>query len=103
MAIAVCTTTDSREEAMAIARACVEEGLVACAHLDEIDSVYLWDGKLNEDHEVRLMLKASETALDRIKETIARLHSYDEPAVYVFPITDGSASYLDWIEANSKG
>ncbi|ADZ69993.1 divalent-cation tolerance protein CutA [Polymorphum gilvum] len=103
MPIAVCTTTATREEARAIARACVEAGLVACAHLDEIDSLYVWDGKLAEDREIRVMLKAADAAWPRIEALIRAMHSYEEPAIYVFPITAGSASYLSWIEARSAG
>ncbi len=101
--IAICTTTSSRAEAVAIARACVEEGLAACVHLDEIDSFYLWEGKMNEDREYRLLLKASDNAYDRIEARIRELHSYDEPAIYAFPVTRAGVSYSSWVEANSAG
>ena len=103
MAIAICTTTSTREEAGAIAKACVEAGLAACVHIDTIESCFIWDGALCEETEYRLMIKASDAAYTAVEAQIAALHSYDEPAVYVLPITAGSQSYLGWIESQSKG
>ncbi|MBO6758994.1 MAG: divalent-cation tolerance protein CutA [Roseibium sp.] len=103
MALAVCTTTSSREEAQAIARACVDAGIAACAHLDEISSVFYWDGAVQEETEIRLMLKTSEAAYKAVEAMILDHHSYDEPAIYAFEIATGSPSYLAWIEDNSAG
>ncbi len=103
MTLAVCTTTGTREEAREIARACVEAGLAACVHIDEIESCYLWKGQLSEDTEFRLMMKASGGAYDALESRIRQLHSYEEPAIYAFPIEKGSPSYLRWVEENSKG
>ncbi|GGB37638.1 cytochrome c biogenesis protein [Roseibium aquae] len=103
MAIAVCTTTGTREEARAIARACVEARLVACAHLDEIESCFFWDGAMQEEREVRVMLKTIEESYDAVVDMIQKHHSYEEPAIYAFKIDVGSASYLQWILDNSCG
>jgi len=103
MALAVCTTTATRDEAKAIARACVEARLVACAHLDEIESCFFWDGAMQEEQEIRVMLKTSEASYDAVVDMIRSVHSYDEPAIYAFRIDAGSSSYLQWIEDNSSG
>lgn len=48
------TTPPTRDEALRIASGLVEQHLVACAQLSDVESVYLWDGKLQQEHEWRL-------------------------------------------------
>ncbi len=97
MLLAVCTTTETKEEARTIARAAVEAGLAACVHMEEITSLYMWDGKVNEGVEVRLTMKTAAEAYPALEALIQRLHSYDLPAVYAFEVVKGSAAYMEWV------
>ena len=97
MLLAVCTTTETKEEAQAIARAAVEVKLAACVHMEEITSLYMWDGKVHEGGEVRLTMKTAADAYPALETLIQRLHSYDLPAVYAFEVVKGSAAYLEWV------
>ncbi|WP_094461987.1 divalent-cation tolerance protein CutA [Pannonibacter phragmitetus] len=97
MLLAVCTTTETKEEARAIARAAVEAGLAACVHMEEITSHYMWDSKVHEGREVRLTMKTAADAYPALEALIQRLHSYDLPAVYAFEVVKGSAAYLEWV------
>ncbi|MEH0069555.1 divalent-cation tolerance protein CutA [Pannonibacter sp. Pt2-lr] len=97
MLLAVCTTTEAKEEARTIARAAVEAGLAACVHMEEITSLYMWDGKVNEGGEVRLTMKTAAEAYPALEALIQRLHSYDLPAVYAFEVVKGSPAYMEWV------
>ena len=97
MLLAVCTTTETKEEARTIARAAVEAGLAACVHMEEITSLYMWDGKVNEGSEVRLTMKTAADAYPALEALIQRLHSYDLPAVYAFEVVKGSVAYMEWV------
>ncbi|WP_232897220.1 divalent-cation tolerance protein CutA [Pontibaca salina] len=97
------TTVASREEARKIASACVEQGLAACAHIDEIESVFFWNDAVQNAAEYRVFLKTAGASYDQVEKLIASLHSYDEPAIFSLPITQGSESYLRWIAENSSG
>jgi periplasmic divalent cation tolerance protein len=97
MLLAVCTTTETKEEAQTIARAAVEAGLAACVHMEEITSLYMWEGKVNEGSEVRLTMKTAADAYPELEALIQRLHSYDLPAVYAFEVVKGSAAYMEWV------
>ncbi|MRX50887.1 divalent cation tolerance protein CutA [Paracoccus sp. S-4012] len=103
MAIEVHTTTGTREEARRIARMAVEQGLCACAHIDEIESVYAWKGQVENETEFRLVMKCSKAASEALQTLILAHHPYEEPAIVVLPIIGGSESYLSWIAANSDG
>ena len=55
--IAVFTTTDSLEEARAIASMLVERRLAACVQISTIESVYTWRGTAQNEREFRLLAK----------------------------------------------
>lgn len=101
MAIMVGTTVDSNQEAQNIAAACVKSGIAACAHIDEIKSLFFWDGEVKDGVEYRVFLKTVDASYEAIADVINSHHSYDEPAIFCIPISRGSDTYLKWIEDNS--
>lgn len=101
MTLAVCTTTETREDAQKIARAAVEVRLAACVHVDEITSIYVWNGAVQEGREFRLTMKTTPAAYAALEALIRRLHPYDLPAIYAFEVATGSADYLAWIAAST--
>ncbi|NBN63567.1 divalent-cation tolerance protein CutA [Pannonibacter tanglangensis] len=97
MTLAVCTTTETREDAQKIARACVAARLAACVHIEEIASIYVWQGDVQEGREFRLTMKTTAEAYPALETLIQQHHSYDLPAIYAFEVVTGSAGYLDWV------
>lgn len=90
------TTTKDKEEARRIARRLVEQKLAACVNMYPIDSVYVWEGKIEEDIEVALSIKTTSNRVELIKECIRTMHNYDLPAIISWKI-DGEKEYLKWI------
>jgi len=89
--------TSPREEGERIARALVEEKLVACVNVGEVNSYFRWEGEVQEEGEVLLIMK---TRSGKVKEIIGRiqeLHSYEVPEIIALPIIDGHEGYLDWV------
>lgn len=95
--LAVFTTTASREDARRIASALVERGLVACAQLSDIESVYRWKGSLQQEPECRLMLKTTAARYAAVEAAIRELHAYELPAVFAVPVTQAFGSYAAWV------
>ncbi|HVQ08673.1 MAG TPA: divalent-cation tolerance protein CutA [Allosphingosinicella sp.] len=92
------------DEAGRIARAVVEERLAACANiLGTCRSIYRWQGEVEEADEVAALFKTSETAAPRLVARIEALHSYDVPAITVWPISEASAAYAGWVRAETSG
>lgn len=90
-------------EAERIGRTVVEEQLAACINiLAPCRSIYRWQGKVEEATEVPAILKTSTATADRLIARIAELHSYDVPAITVWPIEKALGSYADWV-AESTG
>jgi len=90
------------EEARTIARTVLREQLAACANiLGPIQSIYTWDGALTETAEIAVLFK---TALPQSKALVARivqLHSYDNPAVLVWPVSYCPPAFRAWVEAST--
>ena len=91
------TTTPTRDEALRIARGLVEQGLVACAQLSDIESVYLWDDQLQQEPECRLLLKTSADKWPEVERFIRERHSHRVPAIFALPVTQASQTYGAWV------
>ena len=90
-------STASREQAPVIARALVEDRLVACVNSMPVRSVYRWQGGICDEGETLLIMKTREENAGAVVAAVKRLHSYDVPEIIVLPVLKGYAPYLDWV------
>jgi periplasmic divalent cation tolerance protein len=96
-------TVSSGEEAEKIAKAVVSERLAACANiLGSIQSVYHWQGKLEQATEVALLLKTQGSVVDSLVARIRQLHSYECPAIVAIPVLGGSPEFLAWVASETS-
>jgi periplasmic divalent cation tolerance protein len=92
-------TAASKAEARKIGKALVESRLAACVNiLDNMQSIYRWEEKIQEDSEVVLIAKTTETLVPRLIDKVKSLHSYDCPCIVSLPVIDGYPPFLDWIK-----
>jgi periplasmic divalent cation tolerance protein len=97
------TTTDSRAEAMELARAAVEARLAACGQVaGPVASTYWWNDELERSEEWFVFLKTPADRYDELAAFLAERHSYDEPEILATPIASGSASFLAWIRDETR-
>lgn len=97
--IQVTTTTETKEQAEAIARHLVEEKLATCVQITgPIESIYRWKGNVEISQEWLCLIKTSETLFPQVEATIKKLHAYETPEIIAVPITKGSKEYLKWID-----
>ncbi len=90
-------------EASRIAHTLVEEGLAACVNqLPGVTSTYRWQGKLEQQCEVLLMIKTVRSNFERLRARLQTLHSYELPELIAIPLIAGSEPYLNWVRENSK-
>ncbi|NOY52715.1 MAG: divalent-cation tolerance protein CutA [Deltaproteobacteria bacterium] len=102
--IVILITASSKEEARTLARDLVETRLAACANLlPGVQSLFHWNGKVEEAEEVLLILKSRAELFERIEARVRKLHSYEVPEIIALPILNGSAPYLAWIDAETGG
>ncbi len=101
--VAVFVTCPDEPTAQAIAHHLIEKRLAACVNrLPAIRSLYLWEEAVCEDSESLLMIKTTEAGFEPLKAAILAHHPYEVPEVIALPVTQGSAPYLQWVEASVK-
>jgi periplasmic divalent cation tolerance protein len=102
MIASVYATFANDEEARRIGRAIVEERLAACVNiLGACHSIYRWQGEIEESEEVAAIFKTSAEGARALIDRIAALHSYEQPAIMVWPIAEAAGGYASWVEQNS--
>jgi len=101
-AILVLTTLPTADVAAEVARALVGEKLAACANiLPALRSIYRWEGKVQDENEVLVLLKTRRGQYEPLKARILALHPYDVPEVLAVPVEQGHGAYLDWIASET--
>jgi periplasmic divalent cation tolerance protein len=96
-------TAGDREEARKIGRQLVEAKLAACVNIiDNMNSMYMWQGKIQDDDEVILIAKTTEDRVPELTEKVKALHSYDCPCILCIPVSGGNKEFLDWIASEVK-
>jgi periplasmic divalent cation tolerance protein len=101
-ALVVLVTAPGADKAAQIARALVEERLVACGNVvPGLRSIYRWDGKVQDDSEALLVLKTTRARFEALRERVLALHPYEVPEILAFPVEAGSERYLAWIAAET--
>ena len=101
--IVVFITTSSRQEAEAIGQVLVESRLAACVNISAgVRSIFRWQGAIEHQEEVLMLVKSRRDLLPSIIEVVKRLHSYTVPEVVALPILAGSSDYLTWVDESLR-
>ncbi len=96
------TTAPSEEEAKRMAKELLEKGLIACANVSPISSLYRWKGKLTEEREAAMILKTRAERVEEVVRELRRVHPYELPCIVYFPVTGGLPEFLRWVEESTK-
>ena len=103
MVVAIYSTTSNVDNAKKIARALVEEKLVACVNIiPKIESIYRWQDKIEEDSECVIFAKTTDENVDESIEKIRQMHPYEVPDIVVLPIIKGLEKYLEYVKKETK-
>ena len=98
--IIVFNTCNSTEIASSIADTLVSKKLAACVNVvKSIESVYEWQGKIERDNEILLIIKTRQSLFSQVQNAIQELHDYELPEIIAVPIDTGEKNYLNWIKS----
>ena len=92
-------TCPDEQTAGTIANKLVEQGLAACVNIvPAIKSVYQWQGKIEQDNEILLIIKTRRDVFSRLEDLVRELHPYELPEIVAVPIDTGLKEYLNWMD-----
>lgn len=95
----VLTTCPNEQVAKTIAEHLVQEKLAACVNLlPNITSIYHWQGEIQYDNELQLLIKTDSDKFTQLNARINSLHPYDVVEVIALNIQQGDNNYLNWIQ-----
>jgi periplasmic divalent cation tolerance protein len=97
----VLVTVPNETAATAIAHNLLTAKLAACINFLGVESCYLWEGEINHDREVQLLIKTQRQLLPALSAKLTDIHPYDIPEIIAIPIVAGNAPYLNWIRQST--
>jgi periplasmic divalent cation tolerance protein len=95
-------TVSDEVEGKKIAKILLEKKLIACANLYPIDSLYNWEGSLQEDKEIAIIMKTRSELVEELIEELKSIHSYDVPCIVSWEIVKGNPEYLSWVKDETR-
>ena len=99
----VLTNVPDEAVARTIAHLLVEQRLAACVNmLPAVQSVYQWQGKLEQASEVTLLIKTTQERYTELEAAIKSAHAYQVPEIIAVPVVAGLPDYLGWIATETK-
>jgi periplasmic divalent cation tolerance protein len=87
----------SEDDAAKAAAALLDEGLIACANLVPVRSLYVWQGERGEARECGALFKTSEGLLDKAVARLAEIHPYETPAITGWRANAAAAATAAWL------
>ena len=91
----VITTESDYSNARSLANHILKMQLSKCVSLSRIDSIYWWEGSLEEAQEVQITIKTKPELLDQLILTLKKKHTYKIPQIICLRASS-SAEYKKW-------
>ncbi len=91
-------TCRDKQEAKKLVHGLLDQRLIACASIfPEVQSMYRWEGKIEESQEVKVILKTAAKHFNAVQSYIEQHCSYKIPEIVQVDIVKGNPSYLSWV------
>ena len=92
-------TVKDKKEGIFLAELALKKQLAACANIiPKILSIYLWNGKMQNDKECLLIIKTTKKKFPNLQKLIINSHSYDIPCVLSLSVSGGNPKFLEWVK-----
>lgn len=98
------STAPNMETARKIADDIVGKRLAACVNIvPGAESVYWWEGKVEREQEVLMIIKTRRELMDKLNQSVGELHPYDVHELVGMDIKGGGEKYLKWVWEETVG
>ena len=99
----VIVTHPDSEAAERLVSNLVSRRLIACGHLlPRGTSLFFWDGSLQREEEVTLLLKTIPENRELLEQEILREHPYQVPEILFLAADHVTAGYAAWVQESCK-
>lgn len=92
------TTYPNLEAAKNLAEILLKEKLAGCIHFQQIESMYEWREKIENDVEFLVRIKTRNSLYEKIEKIIKKHHSYKVPEIIAIDVTRAEENYSLWLE-----
>ncbi len=76
--------------------------LAACVNvLSPCQSVYRWQGNVQEDGEIPLIIKSTAELYPALESYLRQNHPYTLPEIVALDVAQGLPEYLSWVAAST--
>ncbi|MCA0406383.1 MAG: divalent-cation tolerance protein CutA [Proteobacteria bacterium] len=99
--LVVYTTFATEDDALRVARDMVSRKLAACAQIEPITSVYVWEGALQQEGEFRVAFKTTKAAYGALEAALKAAHPYTLPMILALPAASVEPAYAAWVAENT--
>ncbi|MEC7984342.1 MAG: divalent-cation tolerance protein CutA [Myxococcota bacterium] len=96
-------TTCEPHDAPSLLRSLLEKRVVACGNIiSQVRSMYWWDGKIQDDAEVLIVMETTDEKVDLALSEINKQHPYRVPKILAWEPSHTNAPYLQWLQKETQ-
>jgi periplasmic divalent cation tolerance protein len=99
--IDVYITYPNMESAKKVVDHLLKKRLIACANLMPVESLYWWEGKIEETLEIVSVVKTQKKHWKMLKAEVERIHPYKVPSIMMLDAV-ANKKYEDWIRSETR-
>ena len=97
--IVIYTTVSNVEQAESIAQTLISERLVACVNMWPMNSMYMWNQKLEKSSEIAMLLKTANH--DAVYQCLLDIHPYECPAIITVD-SRANPAFEQWVRLQTQ-
>ena len=95
--VLIISTYPNKKSISKISNDLIKNKIIACVNISKIDSIYYWNGKIQNSPEYIAIFKTVSKNKTKLKKIIAETHPYDVPEIAEIDVTSINKSYLNWL------
>ena len=92
------TTVATEEKAQSIAKTLLDKRIIACANISQIQSIYNWGNKEQQETEFKISIKTTTEMKESCLKTLKELHPYRIPMILSKEI-ECNEEYINWVKS----
>ena len=95
--VLIISTYPNKKSISKISNDLIKNKIIACVNISKIDSIYSWNGKIQNSPEYIAIFKTVTKNKTKLKKVIAETHPYDVPEIAQIDVASINKSYLNWL------